>query len=221
MRKWTEAADNIEGEMDLNPKWLQWAQRIQSIAQAGLTYSKDPYDLERFGQLRVLAAEIVSEQSGQAMEKVRTMMEAEEGYLTPKVDIRAVVFREGKLLLVRETQDGRWSLPGGWADVGDSPGEGAEREVREETGYIVRPDKILAVYDKSRHRPHPGLWYTYKLFIRCELVGGSAKTSIETDGVGFFERGQIPPLSEDRVTPGQVARMFDHFDDPNLPADFD
>ncbi len=205
----------------MNPKWLQWARQIQSIAQAGATYSKDPYDLERFAQLRVLAAEMFSSFSDADQGAMEAILAAETGYLTPKVDVRAVVFRQDKLLFVRETQDGRWSLPGGWADVGDTPGEGAAREVLEETGYVVRPTKLLAVLDKSRHHAVPSMWYTYKLFIRCELVGGSPHTSTETDAVAFYGRDEIPPLSEDRVTPQQVARMFAHLDNPDLPTEFD
>ena len=131
------------GGMALNGKWLRWARQIQSIAQAGATYSKDPYDLERFAQLRALAAEMFSALSNGEPDEMRAILAAETGYLTPKVDVRAVVFRQDKLLFVRETQDGRWSLPGGWADVGDTPGEAAAREVLEETGYVVRPARAL------------------------------------------------------------------------------
>ncbi len=211
----------ITGGMALDEKWLRWARQIQSIAQAGATYSKDPYDLERFAQLRALAAEMFSALSHSEQDEMRAILAAETGYLTPKVDVRAVVFRQDKLLFVRETQDGRWSLPGGWADVGDTPGEAAAREVLEETGYTVRPAKLLAVFDKSRHHPAPAMWYTYKLFIRCELIGGNPRGSTETDAVAFYGREELPELSEDRVTPAQVERMFAHLHDPDLPADFD
>lgn len=208
--------------MTHNPIWLDWAQRIQSIAQAGLTYSKDPYDLERFGQLRELAAEIMAEHTKIPQETLQTVLRAEQGYLTPKVDVRAVVFdTEGRLLLVRERKSGEWSLPGGWADVGDSPGEVAVRETAEESGYIVKPVKMLAVLDRAKHDHPPLLWYTYKLFIRCALLGGSPTESLETSGAAFFARDALPPLSLGRVTAAQIRRMFEHYDDPALPTDFD
>ncbi|HEY3363452.1 MAG TPA: NUDIX hydrolase [Symbiobacteriaceae bacterium] len=205
-----------------NPTWLQWAQRIQSIAQAGLAYSKDPYDQERFRDLRRIAAEIVSSYTALPVETVTTVFGEEAGYPTPKVDIRAAVFNEqGQLLLVREREDGLWSLPGGWADVGDSPSEVAVREVCEESGFHVRPIKVLAVLDRTRH-PHPSmLWYTYRVFFRCELVGGEPLDSLETTGAAFFDRSNIPPLSTARVLEAQIRRMFEHYDAPTLPADFD
>ncbi|HYF80084.1 MAG TPA: NUDIX hydrolase [Symbiobacteriaceae bacterium] len=202
--------------------WLGWAQRIQSIAQAGLTYSKDPYDLERFTQLRELAAEIMAQHTTVPHELLRTALSLEEGYLTPKVDVRAVVFdAEGRLLLVRERAKGEWSLPGGWADVGDSPGEVAARETAEESGYIVKPMKMLAVYDRAKHDHPPLIWYTYKLFIRCTLLSGSPRESLETSGAAFFARDGLPALSRGRVTAAQIRRMFEHYDDPTLPTDFD
>lgn len=205
-----------------NPKWLQWAQEIQAIAQAGLTYSKDPYDQERYHQLRQIAIDILSGCTSIPREEVRVALEAEVGYLTPKVDVRAVVFNDhGQVLMVRERAEGLWSLPGGWADVGVSPGEVAVREVFEESGFQVRPLKLLAVLDRAKH-PHPPLiWHVYKIFIRCELVSGRPQDSLETNGTGFFDRFSIPPLSASRVTEAQIRRMFEHYDNPALPADFD
>jgi ADP-ribose pyrophosphatase YjhB (NUDIX family) len=203
-------------------QWLQWAKRIQAIAQTGLTYGRDPYDLERYQELQQLAAEIIATCGNQPFEAVQTVLAVEKGYPTPKVDVRAVVFdAAGRLLLVRETMDGRWSLPGGWADMGETPGEMAVREVCEEAGLQVRPTKLVAVYDKARHQPEPRLTDIYKIFIRCELLGGAPRTSLETDAVGFFGREEIPPLSTGRVNSEQIARMFAHYDQPDLPADFD
>ncbi len=208
--------------MSQHPTWLQWAQQIQSIAQAGLTYSKDPYDQERYEQLRQIVIEIMAKHTSAAPEVLTEVLTAEQGYLTPKVDIRAVVFdAQGELLLVRERAEGLWSLPGGWADVGESPGEVAAREVLEESGYQVRPVKVLAVLDRARHAHPPLLWYVYKVFIRCELVAGSPRNSLETDGVGFFGRDQIPALSVSRVNEAQIRRVFEHYDNPALPTDFD
>ncbi|MFT3776492.1 MAG: NUDIX hydrolase [Minicystis sp.] len=198
-----------------------WARRMQSIAQAGLTYARDPYDQDRYRQLRDLAAEVIAEATGAPLDQVAPLIEAERGYLTPKVDVRAVVFHEGKVLLVRERADGLWSLPGGWADAGVSPTENVVREVREETGYVVRAEKLLAVFDKDRHAHPRSLWSTYKIFVRCALLGGAAATSLETSEVGFFGRDDLPPLSTGRVTEGQIRRMFAHHDDPGLPTDVD
>lgn len=209
--------------MSRNPDWLRWAQRIQAIAQTGLTYVKDPYDAERYRELADLAAEIISNYAGQPVEVVAGMLEREGGYATPKVDVRAVVFDDaGRILLVREAAEGLWSLPGGWGDVGDSPGEVAVREAREESGYQVRPVKVLAVFDRSRHGHEPPmLWYIYKLFIQCELVGGAPAGSIETDGVGFFGLDELPPLSVSRVTEAQLRRFYEHYRNPALPTEFD
>ncbi|MFZ5826245.1 MAG: NUDIX hydrolase [Bacillota bacterium] len=204
------------------PTWFQWAQRIQAIAQTGLTYGRDPYDLERYAELRSIAAEILSAHTTATPDQWGAALAPERGYPTPKVDIRAVVFdAEERILLVRERAEGLWSLPGGWADAGATPGEMAAREVQEESGYLVRPVKVLAVYDRARHPHPPLLWPCYKLFIRCELVGGQAAHSLETDGVGFFAATDLPPLSVGRVTEQQLDRLFEHYRQPDLPTDFD
>jgi ADP-ribose pyrophosphatase YjhB (NUDIX family) len=201
--------------------WLSWTQRIQAIAQAGLTYSEGPYDRQRYKELQVIAAEILAHHAGASVDKALAVVRAEAGYATPKVDVRAAVFQNGRILLVRETSDRRWSLPGGWADVGDSPAEVAAREVREESGYEVRITKILAVLDKARHAHPPELWYAYKLIFLGELVGGTSQTSLETSEVGWFDREALPELSVSRVTKGQIVRVFVHHDHPELPTDFD
>ncbi len=151
------------------------------------------------------------------------------GYATPKVDVRGVVFRDdGALLLVRESSDGGWTLPGGWADVGESPSEAVEKEVREEAGHVVRATKMLAVLDRDRHGHPPLLDAVYKLFLRCEVVGDGSAVAAgggpgygETDGVGFFAADALPPLSLTRVTPAQLARLFEHHAHPDWPTDFD
>lgn len=201
--------------------WLTWARRLQTIAQAGLTYSRDMFDRERFEELQRIAAEIIAEHSGDRVDHVQSILAAEAGYATPKVDVRAAVFRDGAILLVRETADGRWSLPGGWTDVGESASEAAVRETREETGYVVRATKLLGVLDMARHAHPRQLWYIYKLLFRCEIVGGAQEANRETSEVGWFSRHALPPLSLDRITPEQVARLFEHADDPGLATDFD
>jgi len=201
---------------------LAWVQRLQTISQAGLTYARDPFDRQRYEQLQGLAAEIAASIAADPLETFLEVIRAEKGYATPKVDVRAVVEQGGKLLFMRESQDGRWALPGGWADIGESPSQIAEREVFEETGYRVRATKLLAVYDKAKHDHPPEFWYCYKLFVRCELVGGAPiEHGIETLAIGFFGASELPPLSTPRVTAGQVARMFEHLSAPDLPTDFD
>jgi ADP-ribose pyrophosphatase YjhB (NUDIX family) len=149
------------------------------------------------------------------------LLAADAGYATPKVDVRGVVFRGGKILLVRERSDDLWTLPGGWADVGDSPADAVVREVREESGFETRATKLLALLDRNRHGHPPHVHHIYKVFLRCEVVGGSPATSREIMGVGFFGEDEIPDLSLTRVVPSQIARMFEHLHCPDLPADFD
>jgi ADP-ribose pyrophosphatase YjhB (NUDIX family) len=200
---------------------LEWVRRLQTITQAGLTYSRDAYDRQRYEQLQELAAEIAGADLGEPSESWLGIIRAEKGYATPKVDVRAVVEQGGKLLFMRESHDRLWSLPGGWADIGESPSQVAEREVLEETGFEVKASKLLAVYDKARHAHPPEFWYCYKLFVRCELRGGAPTRGLETLDTGFFGANEIPPLSTPRVTEAQVRRMFEHLAQPDLPTDFD
>ncbi|ETX03043.1 MAG: ADP-ribose pyrophosphatase [Candidatus Entotheonella factor] len=154
-------------------------------------------------------------------EVIKDLFTQETGYTTPKVDSRGAVFRDGHILLVRERADGRWSLPGGWIDVHESPGESVVREIWEETGYQTRALKLLAVFDKNKHNHPPTIYHTYKLFFLCELLGGSPTHTLETDGVDFFPENALPELSVNRVTAGQIARLFEHYRHPNWPTDFD
>jgi len=192
----------------VQPKWLEWARTIQAISQAGLAYSKDMYDLERFEQLRELSVEIMQEYTDAGTERIRSLFAAEEGYATPKTDVRGVVFRDGRILLVREKQDGAWSLPGGWADIGLSPKEVAVKEVREESGLEVTAVRLLGVLDNRRHGHPPSPWHVYKLFVLCEIVGGEEGAGMETTEVGFFPEEGLPELSLERNTPEQLAWLF-------------
>ena len=194
-----------------------------AIAQNGLTFAEDPFDRQRYEQVRQIAVEIGSAHTGVGAEKIANLFAQDSGYATPKIDVRAAVFEGGRILLVRERSDGLWTLPGGWADVGESPSVAVVREVREEAGYECRAVKILALYDREnpRHGHAPYAFHSYKVFFRCELVGGEASDSIETSGVGFFAPDDLPELSLLRVTPSQIARLFEHYANPGLPADFD
>ena len=206
----------------MSDPWFGWARRMQAIAQNGLTFAKDPFDRERYEQLRQLAAEVMATGSTLPVERAVELFTAETGYATPKVDVRGVVFRDDTILLVKEKSDGRWSLPGGWADVSSSPAENVTREIFEETGFQTRAVSILAFYDREKH-PHdpPYVQHVYKVFVRCEIVGGEATPSHETDAVGFFGEHSLPALSLARVTPSQITRCFEHLRQPGLPTDFD
>ncbi|WP_288432190.1 NUDIX hydrolase [uncultured Deinococcus sp.] len=203
---------------------LAQLRELHSIAQAGLTYTRDPYDRERFGRLRDLTAELLAARTGQDVAEVTEILRAEQGYLTPKVDVRAVVLNAaGEVLLTREREDGRWSLPGGWADPGESPRMIAVREVREETGREVRAVRLLAALDKAQHPHPPDLWAVYKLFLLCELTGPeTAHTeNIETLESAFFAPDALPPLSLGRNLPEQVRRAVELARDPALGVDVD
>lgn len=203
---------------------LTQLRELQSIAQAGLTYTRDPYDHERFARLRDLVAELLAAQTGQSVDQLVNLFRAEEGYLTPKVDVRAVVLNaQGEVLLTRERQDGRWSLPGGWADPGESPRMIAVREVREETNREVQAVRLLAVLDKAQHAHPPDLWAVYKLVILCELTDLEAvhAENIETLESAFFPVEALPPLSLSRNLPEQVQRMVALAQHPDWGVDVD
>jgi ADP-ribose pyrophosphatase YjhB (NUDIX family) len=203
------------------PPWLSIGRELRAIAQIGLAFTRDPFDRQRFERIRELAAALVAQGSGLATAAVLEAFAHQAGYATPKVDVRAAAFLDGRVLLVREISDGAWTLPGGWADVNETAAECVVREVAEESGYQARALKLAAVYDyRKRNRPHH-LDSIYKMFFICELTGGSARASIETSGAAFFSRDALPPLSAGRTSAEQVERMFQHAQDPLLPTDFD
>lgn len=201
--------------------WLNWAQRLQAIAQTGLTYASGEFDVERYRAVREIASEMMAAGSQSGIATIRGLFAGQAGYATPKVDVRGVVFRESRVLLVKEREDGGWTLPGGWADVGESPAEATVREVREESGFETRAVKLLAVYDRNRHGHTPIPFHAYKLFFRCEIVGGAAAVSVETEGVGWFAEDGLPALSISRVTPAQIRRFFEHSRHPGWLTEFD
>ena len=208
--------------MQSSPQWLEWSRKLQAIAQNGLLFAKDPYDRERYEDIREIAAQMMAAGSGEPLDVVTGLFTGQAGYATPKVDVRAVIFRDDQILLVQEAQDGRWTLPGGWADPNEAPSESVTREVAEESGFKTRAVKLLAVFDRAKHNHtplHP--FHVYKLFIRCEIESGEARTSLETLDVAFFAEDRIPDLSLARVTPAQIARCFQHLRNPGWPADFD
>ena len=204
-----------------DPQWLLWSRRLQAIAQDGLTYTRDGYDLGRYEQLRELAAEILAAHSTGTLEEAGDLLALETGPATPKVDVRAAVFREERILLVKEPGEGGWSLPGGWADVGESPSEAAVRETLEESGYRVRPVRLLAAYDRDRQGHPPIPYHVYKLVFLCEILDEVPSSNVDTDEVRFFGDNELPELSITRVTPAQVSRFFEQHRDPGLPTYFD
>lgn len=200
---------------------LEWARKVQAIAQSGLAFSHDPYDRERYRELQDLVDSILSRELGRSEAEIKSLWVHEEGYATPKVDVRGAVFIDDEILLVRERSDGKWTLPGGWADVNEAPSEAVVREVHEESGYQTRATKLAAVYDRSRHDHPPMIYHVYKMLFLCDVEAGVASSSLETDGVGFFSMDYLPDLSTPRVTRGQIERLFQHHDRRDLPTDFD
>jgi ADP-ribose pyrophosphatase YjhB (NUDIX family) len=205
----------------MEASWIAWARRLQAIAQNDLMFSRDPFDRERYEQVRSVAAEILASYTEMGMALMSNLLQGEHGYATPKIDVRGAVFRDHRVLLVREQSDGLWTLPGGWADVGESPAEAVVREIREESGFETQVCKLVALYDRNKHDHTPMLFHAYKAFFLCDLVGGSAATSHETNAVAFFGREELPPLSTARVTVRQIDRLFAHHANRALPTEFD
>lgn len=202
---------------------LAHAQRLQALAQAGLAYTTNLYDRERYEEIRAISVSLLEELTEEPLEKIVRVFASEDGYQTPKVDIRAVLVREGpEILLVREKLDGgRWTLPGGWADVGYTPYEVAAKEAYEETGLTVQPSRLLALFDKRKHPHPPQPWYIYKAFIQCEVIGGSIlQDTQETIGARWFRIDELQSieLSTDRTTASQLETIFRLVSDPHLPA---
>jgi ADP-ribose pyrophosphatase YjhB (NUDIX family) len=205
-----------------NEAILEYAKRIEALSQIGLTYSPNPYDLERYTELKEISFKLMALVTQLSVEKLQIHFDDKKEYITPKVDVRAVVFNEAnEILLVKESADGHWSLPGGWADIGYSPREVAVKEVREETGLAVRSTRLLAVLDKSKHPHPPALEYAYKIFVECQPLSGQLGGSFDILDCGWFTQDNIPPLSLERITHEQIDLMFDYRKDPELPVSLD
>ena len=207
--------------MDSNEKWLQWAVELQSVAQAGLHYSKDPFDVERFQRIREISVEMLHEKSGISVEIVRNLFCCEDGYQTPKLDTRAAVFRDDKILLVRERRTGNWSLPGGWVDVNLSAMESAVKEVREEAGLDVTADLLIAVQDREKHNLPVYAWKVCKIFVLCTVRGGQFAENTETTDSGYFPLDALPPLSTEKNTAEQIAMCFEAYRAKHWKTRFD
>ena len=205
----------------MNDKWLDWAMKIQSIAQAGLTYGKDPFDIERYEQLRSIAAEMLAERTDMPVGKVRDIFCNEEGYQTPKVDTRAAIFKDGKILLVHEN-NGTWPLPGGWCDVDQSVASNVIKEAKEEAGLTISAERLIAVQDWRRHNVRNYIYGVVKIFVLCKAIQGSFVENIETTGIQYFGREELPEqLASEKTSKEQILMCFDAYEDENWSVQLD
>ncbi len=203
------------------PQWLSWAREMQAIAQTSLHYVENTYQRQRFERILELAAEITQAHTHLAVAEWAVTFDTQKGYATPKVDVRGAVFKDGKILMVRERADGGWTLPGGWADVGDVPSEAAEREVWEEAGFHVHARRVIGVYDANRSGPLE-FFHAFKLIFLCDLIDGAATPSDETSEVAFFGWNELPAvLSGERTRPRHLEHAFAIAENPDLPTFFD
>jgi ADP-ribose pyrophosphatase YjhB (NUDIX family) len=208
--------------MSPEPPWLSIAREVRALAQTGLAFTADGFDQQRYRRLQELAAQLLAQGSSVEQEAILHLLRQEKGYATPKVDVRGAAFVADRILMVREISDGKWTLPGGWADVNQSAGECVVREIAEESGFTARAVKLAAVYDYQRsNHPLRHIDSIYKMFFICEITGGEACASDETSEVAFFTRGALPPLSTGRATAAQIDRMFQHREHMALATDFD
>ncbi len=201
--------------------WLKLAREIQALAQSGLTYIRNEYERERYQRLLEIAAEILANQTELSRQEAVENFQIQPGYATPKVDVRGAVIRDGKILLVQERADQRWSMPGGWADVGDLPSEMVVREVEEESGFIVKPQKIIGVFDANRDGRPMEFYHAYKIIFLCDIISGEPRPSYETLDVKFFPFDDMPPLSEARTNERHLKEVIAHLQDPNRRTYFD
>lgn len=204
-----------------NPKWLKWAREIQQLCQTGLAFSESEYDTQRYKRLTEIAAEITASHSDTSKKELTENFLAHPGYATPKIDIRAAIIENNKILLVQEKMDKKWALPGGWADVGESPTESVIRETQEECGLKVVPKKVVGVYDANRYGRPLELFHAYKLVFLCEKIGGSLKASTETIAVKFFDYDNLPSLSISRTDEKHINDILAHLNNPSLPTIFE
>ncbi len=209
-------------EPERGDRWLHWAREIQALAKTGLFYARNEFEEERAERLIEIAAEMIAANSNLSLEQLRLAFEQQPGYVTPKVDVRGAVFDDGKLLMVREVMDGGWTLPGGWADVGEEPALATEREVLEEAGLEVQAVRLVGVYDANRVPESMDLFHAYKLIFLCDLVGGELNTSHETSDARFFSMGELPEqLSGFRTTKRHLEDIFRAYEDEDAPSVFD
>lgn len=202
------------------PDWLTWAREIQAISQTGLHYAENDFQVQRYERLAEISAEIIASHTEIDGQSLKSLFIQQIGYATPRIDVRGAVFRAGKLLMVKERLDGRWTMPGGWADVGDTPSGAVEREVREESGFEVKARKIIGVYDANRTGPLE-VFHAFKIVFLCDILSGEARASDETSDVSFFSRDNMPEiLSGERTRPVHITDAFNAINN-ELPTTFD
>lgn len=202
-------------------KWLKWAIEIQSLAQAGLAYTNNVYDIERYERLREISSEMIEEKSNISLEKVKNLFCNETGYQTPKIDTRAVIFKDDKILLTHET-NGTWALPGGWCDVLESVKTNTIKEAKEETGLDVEPIKIIAVQDRNKHNKPVYAYGVCKIFVLCNVLGGEFERNIETTEIKYFSLKDIPNnLAEEKTNKEQIEMCFKAKNDNEWKVEFD
>ena len=202
-------------------KWLKWAIEIQSLAQAGLTYTDNVYDIERYERLREIAAEIIEEKSNISLEKVKDLFCNENGYQTPKIDTRAAIFKDDKILLTHEN-NGTWAMPGGWCDVLESVKSNTIKEVKEETGLDVETIKIISIQDRNKHNKPIYAYGVCKIFVLCNVIGGEFIENIETTEIKYFSLDEIPNnLAEEKTNNEQIEMCFKAYKDEKWQTQFD
>ena len=201
--------------------WLNWAVELQAIAQNGLTYTKDVYDKERFERVRAIAAEILAMKTNLSTETVEVLFCNENGYQTPKLDTRAAIFQDNKILLVKERENGKWSLPGGWVDVNESVYSNTVKEVKEESGFDAFPLRLIAVQDRNKHNHPPYAYGICKVFVLCKVLGGKFKSNTETVECRFFALNELPELAKEKNTREQIEMCFQAKDNDNWVVQFD
>lgn len=203
------------------PSNLDLARRLFALSQSGLHFTPEEYDRERYREIAQIAGEMLANESNHPAQSLRDRWFVEDGYATPKIDVRGAIYRGDTVLLVRETMDGMWTLPGGWADVNDSPSGAVLKEIEQESGFTARIVKLAALYDRNKH-DHPAyLFHAWKAFFICEITGGEPRLSNETDGVEFYPVNALPELSTGRSTAVQIRRMYEHHLHRDWPTEFD
>ena len=201
-------------------KWLELAIEIQSLAQAGLTYTNNVYDIERYERLRDISAEMINMKTSMKFDKIKELFCNETGYQTPKIDTRAVMFKDDKILLTHEN-NGTWSLPGGWCDVLESVGSNTIKEVKEETGLDVETLKIISVQDRNKHNKPIYAYGVCKIFILCNIIGGKFVENIETTEIKYFALDELPLLAEEKNNKEQIEMCFKAYKDKDWQVQFD
>jgi ADP-ribose pyrophosphatase YjhB (NUDIX family) len=210
-----------DSQAAMTDRHLELARRLHALARTGLHFTRDEYDRERYAEIERIAAELLTGEAHEDRARLLALWRTETGYVTPKIEVRGATFRDGRVLLVRETADGLWTLPGGWVDVNETPSEAVEKEIEQESGFRARAVKLAALYDRRRHGHGESLHHGWKAFFLCEITGGEARGSYETDAVDFFDPDDLPPMSLGRSTPRQVAGMLEHWHDRDRPTEFD